>query len=136
MQTSALCSKCGASHDPSLQSVGTLSRKIVSVLFADLKGSTRAISGIDAESAMLLLRPLLAVMSAAVRDHGGTLLEMRGDGIYASFGAADATEDHALAASRAAIDIKQRLKVAGRTTLPVHIGINTGEVCTQLGWRL
>src|SRR5262245_56463100 len=102
------CSECGAQLQPQASEPPPgPSRRMATVLFADLKGSTQAISAIDAEAAMLRIRPLISAMAAAVREHGGTVIEVRGDGILSSFGALDSLDDHALAACRAALAIRQ-----------------------------
>ena len=78
-QGAKFCSECGARHQPlSPQHAVNPSRKVATVLFADLKGSTQAISAIDAEAAMLRIRPLIIAMATAVREHGGTVIEVRG----------------------------------------------------------
>src|SRR5215813_7157977 len=132
-QGAKFCSECGAQlrqQRPDL----TLSpsRKLATVLFADLKGSTQAISAIDAEAAMLRIRPMVHAMAAAVREHGGTVIEVRGDGILSGFGALDSLDDHALAACRAALAIRRSAKTS-QVSLPVRIGIHTGEVIVTPG---
>ena len=132
-QGAKFCSECGAQlrqQRPDL----TLSpsRKLATVLFADLKGSTQAISAIDAEAAMLRIRPMVHAMAAAVREHGGTVIEVRGDGILSGFGALDSLDDHALAACRAALAIRRSAKTS-QVSLPVRIGIHTGEVIVSPG---
>jgi class 3 adenylate cyclase/tetratricopeptide (TPR) repeat protein len=115
------------------QAAAQSSRKIATVLFADIKGSTKAISAIDAEAAMLRIRPMINAMAAAVRDQGGTVIEVRGDGILSGFGALDSLEDHPLAACRAALAIRQSAKGGASSGLPVRIGIHTGEVIVTPG---
>jgi class 3 adenylate cyclase/tetratricopeptide (TPR) repeat protein len=129
------CSECGAALEtaPATQVTGQASRKIATVLFADIKGSTKAISAIDAESAMLRIRPIINAMAAAVREQGGTVIEVRGDGILSGFGALDSLEDHALAACRAALAIRQAAKSGASPGLPVRVGIHTGEVIVTPG---
>src|SRR5215470_2726050 len=133
-QGAKFCSECGAQLQPQPpQPARNPSRKVATVLFADLKGSTQAISAIDAESAMLRIRPLISAMAAAVREHGGTVIEVRGDGILSGFGALDSLDDHALAACRAALAIRQAANSASAACLPVRIGIHTGEVIVVPG---
>src|SRR5690349_9329490 len=86
-QGAKFCSECGAplQAETTTQPAAQASRRLATVLFADLKGSTQAISAIDAESAMLRLKPMISAMAAAVRDHGGTVIEVRGDGILSGF---------------------------------------------------
>ncbi len=82
---------------------------------------------------MLRIRPLINAMAAAVREHGGTVIEVRGDGILSGFGALDSLDDHPLAACRAALAIRQSAKTGSPLNLPVRIGIHTGEVIVSPG---
>src|SRR5262245_43100108 len=129
------CSDCGTPLEAqgSSHAASQASRKVVTVLFADIKGSTKAISAIDAEAAMLRIKPMVNAMAAAVREQGGTVFEVRGDGILSGFGALDSLEDHPLAACRAALVIRQAAKGASSSGLPVRIGIHTGEVIVAPG---
>src|SRR5712691_11786347 len=78
-------------------------RKLVTVLFADLKGSTELIEGLDPEEARTLLEPALHVMMDAVHRYEGTVNQVLGDGIMALFGAPVAHEDHAVRACYAGL---------------------------------
>src|SRR5437762_7980286 len=78
-------------------------RKQVTVLFADLKGSTELIADLDPEEAQTLLDPALHVMMDAVYRYEGTVNQVLGDGIMALFGAPVAHEDHAVRACYAAL---------------------------------
>src|SRR5207344_2113326 len=71
-------------------------RKFVTVLFADLKGSTELIADRDPEEARKLLDPVLEHMCEAVEKYGGTVSQLLGDGILALFGAPVSWEDHAV----------------------------------------
>src|SRR2546429_7296032 len=71
-------------------------RKQVTVLFADLKGSTELIRDLDPETAQQLLDPALRYMMDAVHRYEGTVNQVLGDGIMALFGAPVAHEDHAV----------------------------------------
>ena len=62
-------------------------RKQVTVLFADLKGSTELIADLDPEAARRLLDPALERMMDAVHRFEGTVNQVLGDGIMALFGA-------------------------------------------------
>jgi hypothetical protein len=73
-------------------------RKQVTVLFADLKGSTELIAGLDPEAARRLLDPALHTMMEAVHRYEGTVNQVLGDGIMALFGASIAHEGHAVRA--------------------------------------
>src|SRR5438093_7432733 len=78
-------------------------RKQVTVLFADLKGSTELIRDLDPEQAQALLDPALHAMMEAVHRFEGTVNQVLGDGIMALFGAPVAHEDHAVRACYAAL---------------------------------
>src|SRR5262249_40888492 len=73
-------------------------RKQVTVLFADLKGSTELIRDLDPEAAQHLLDPALQQMIEAVHRFEGMVNQVLGDGIMALFGAPLAHEDHAVRA--------------------------------------
>src|SRR5713226_1585053 len=68
-------------------------RKIVTVLFADLKGSTELMEDLDPEAAHAIVAPLLRIMVDAVQRYGGYVARTTGDGIFALFGAPTAYED-------------------------------------------
>src|SRR5262245_26296500 len=82
-------------------------RKQVTVLFADLKGSTELLADRDPEDARKLLDPLLERMMEAVHRYEGTVSRVMGDGIMALFGAPLAHEDHAVRACYAALRMQE-----------------------------
>ena len=113
-------------------------RKQVTVLFADLKGSTELISGLDPEAARTLLDPALHAMMAAVHRYEGTVNQVLGDGIMALFGAPIAHEDHAVRACYAALamqDAMRRYSAEVRRTqgltVQLRVGLNSGEVVVR-----
>ena len=81
-------------------------RKQITVLFADLKGSTELIRDLDPEDAQALLDGAIQAMMAAVHRYEGTVNQVLGDGIMALFGAPLAHEDHAVRACYAALAIQ------------------------------
>src|SRR5215468_9983816 len=85
-------------------------RKQVTVLFADLKGSTELIRDLDPEAAQRLLDPALQHMMDAVHRYEGTVNQVLGDGIMALFGAPVAHEDHAVRACYAALAMQTALR--------------------------
>jgi class 3 adenylate cyclase len=113
-------------------------RKQVTVLFADLKGSTELIQGLDPEAAQQLLDPALQRMMDAVHRFEGTVNQVLGDGIMALFGAPIAHEDHALRACYAALAMQAAMRayteeVRHRQGLELHmrVGLNSGEVVVR-----
>src|SRR5262249_24987158 len=85
-------------------------RKQVTVLFADLKGSTELIRALDPEAAQSLLDPALQCMMDAVHRFEGTVNQVLGDGIMTLFGAPVAHEDHAVRACYAALAMQAALR--------------------------
>jgi len=103
-------------------------RKLVSVLFADIRSSTALIEQLDPEDAIDRLRPALQAMREAVHRFGGIVSHERGDGIMALFGAPVAEDNHATRACRAALDIHDRLQGIGDPDLMIRVGVHSGEV--------
>src|SRR6266849_6888000 len=85
-------------------------RKQVTVLFADLKGSTELIRDLAPEAAQRLLDQALHVMMDAVHRYEGTVNQVLGDGIMALFGAPVAHEDHAVRACYAALAMQAAMR--------------------------
>ena len=85
-------------------------RKQVTVLFADIRGSTRLLEGLDPEEAQKLIDPVLRVMMDAVHRYEGTVNQVLGDGIMALFGAPLAHEDHAVRACYAALAMQEEMR--------------------------
>ena len=113
-------------------------RKLVTVLFADLKGSTELEENLDPEEARALVDPALQLMIHAVRRYDGYVVQSTGDGIFALFGAPVAHEDHPQRALYAALRMQQelrrysaKLREQGTAPLELRIGANTGEVVVR-----
>src|SRR6266481_3579002 len=113
-------------------------RKQVTVLFADIRGSTRLLEGLDPEEAQKLIDPVLRVMMDAVHRYEGTVNQVLGDGIMALFGAPLAHEDHALRACYSALAMQEemrryrrRLGQSEEAGLQIGIGMNSGEVVVR-----
>jgi predicted ATPase/class 3 adenylate cyclase len=113
-------------------------RKQVTVLFADIKGSTELIEGLDPEEARRLLDPALHIMMKAVHRYEGTVNQVLGDGIMALFGAPIAHEDHALRACYAALALQSAIQPYAEEVRRTHgmllqlrVGLNSGEVVVR-----
>jgi class 3 adenylate cyclase len=113
-------------------------RKLVTVLFADLKDSTELIRGLDPEAAQQLLDPALHCMMAAVHRFEGTVNQVLGDGIMALFGAPLAHEDHALRACYAALAMQTAMRAytdevrcSRGLELRMRVGLNSGGVVVR-----
>jgi len=110
-------------------------RKTVTALFADIKGSTALMEGLDPEAAHAIVDPVLRLMIEAVHRYEGYVARSTGDGIFALFGAPIAHEDHPQRALYAALRLQEelkryaiRLREAGELPIEARVGINTGEV--------
>lgn len=113
-------------------------RKQVTVLFADLKGSTEHVADRDPEEARFLLDPILERMMEAVHRYEGTVNQVMGDGVMALFGAPLACEDHAIRACYSALTMQDSIKkyaedVRRREGVPlqIRVGLNSGEVLVR-----
>src|SRR5712664_1439031 len=113
-------------------------RKQITVLFADLKGSTELIEGLDPEEARKLLDPALHVMMDAVHRYEGTVNQVLGDGIMALFGAPVAHEDHAVRACYTALAMQAAMRRYAEEVRRFHglemqarVGLNSGEVVVR-----
>src|SRR5712692_275716 len=113
-------------------------RKTVTVLFADIKGSTALIEDLDPEDARLIIDPALKLMMEAVHRYEGYVAQSMGDGILALFGAPIAHEDHAQRALYAALRMQEesrrfaeKLRLEKGTNVQIRMGINTGEVVVR-----
>jgi class 3 adenylate cyclase len=103
-------------------------RKIATVLFADLVGSTALASEEDPERVRALLERFYTAMATEIEAAGGTIEKFAGDAVMAAFGAPAAQEDHAERALHAALAMQHRLGELFGDTLSARIGVNTGDV--------
>jgi len=106
-------------------------RKHVTVIFADVRGSTALIDKLDPEDALEVLGPVLQVLMDAIHQHDGFVNQVRGDGVMALFGAPIAIEDHAVQACRAALAMQADIDELNRKTgndIALRVGMNSGQV--------
>src|SRR5213083_14506 len=103
-------------------------RKLATVLFADLVGSTELGGSQDPERTRVLLGRFYDAMAEEIERAGGTVEKFIGDAVMAAFGAPTALEDHAERALHAALAMQQRLAELFGDGLALRIGVNTGEV--------
>src|SRR5437660_1927045 len=110
-----------------------MQRKIVTVLFCDVTGSTALGESLDPEALRTLLARYFEEMKAIVQSHGGTVEKFIGDAVMAVFGVPVVHEDDALRAVRAAAEMRDALPKLG---IQARLGLNSGEVVTGTGERL
>ena len=110
-------------------------RKDVTVIFADLTGSTELATRLDPEDLRGVLRPFFDAMVEEIERFGGTVEKFIGDAIMAVFGVPVAHEDDPERAVRAAFAMQARMEPLNREVteraggdLDLRVGVNTGEV--------
>ena len=108
-------------------------RKVVSVLFCDVVGSTALGESTDPEALRALLARYFDRMKGIIESHGGSVEKFVGDAVMAVFGVPVVHEDDALRACRAALEMRDALPILG---IQGRIGVNTGEVVTGTEERL
>lgn len=110
-------------------------RKVVTILFADLRGSTALAEQLAPEAVVGVLNAYLGAMARSVFAHGGILDKFLGDGLMAVFGVLDDGTNGAAPAARAALEIRrviaqlngERIR-RGEPEIRYGIGIHIGEV--------
>jgi class 3 adenylate cyclase/tetratricopeptide (TPR) repeat protein len=107
----------------------------VTVLFADLAGSTALGELLDPEDVRVLQSELFELVNTEVERHGGTTQKFAGDAVVAVFGIPSAHEDDPERAVRAGLAVQDRFgpfieRVQGRygADVGLRIGVNTGDV--------
>jgi class 3 adenylate cyclase/tetratricopeptide (TPR) repeat protein len=124
------CGYCGAA----LAAPAPERRKLATLVFCDLSGSTALGEQTDSEATRTLMLSYFHEMRQVLERHGGTVEKFVGDAVLAVFGVPEAHEDDALRGCRAALEMQERMEslrtrvggAGGR--LAIRIGVNTGEV--------
>ncbi len=133
----AFCGACGASltsaAPPPVSS--TEERKVVTILFADVTGSTAIAERLDPEQMRAIMARFFDAMAQVIVGFEGTVEKFIGDEVMAVFGLPTAHEDDPERAVRAALAMRERLQelngeleASRGISLQMRIGINTGEV--------
>lgn len=109
-------------------------RKPVTILFADIVGSTSLAEGLDPEEWKEIVNGTHQRMSEAIYRYEGTIAQLLGDGLLAFFGAPITHEDDPVRAVLAAVDIQEQIREYEFSLRGVidqfqlRIGINSGTV--------
>lgn len=134
------CASCGMALIDSSQVVEE--RKVATILFADITGSTALGEQLDPERMRRLLTTYFGAMSAIIESWGGRLEKFIGDAIMATFGVPASREDDPERAMRAALEMLERLESLNAdfsqrhgVTMQIRIGINTGDVIAPVNPR-
>lgn len=128
------CPSCGAPTTP--EPVGE--RKVVTVLFADLAGSTELAAHLDPERFREIMTAFYEMASNELTSLRGRAEKFIGDAVMAMFGIPLAHDDDALRAVRAGLRIRDGTARLGKSLglsepLQVRVGINSGPVATGPG---
>lgn len=149
MRSCPSCHEAVGTHDRFCPACGTRlpdggsltsERRLVTVVFADLVGSTQMTAALDPEAVRETARGWFARVRAEVEKHGGHVEKFAGDGVMAVFGVPNLHDDDAARAARAALDIvdaTERYAAALPARLgeamAVRVGLESGEVVIALG---
>ncbi len=127
------CAFCGAPLQPSGRAAEE--RRLVTVLFADVSGSTALGETLDPEDVRALLARFYAIAQEVMATHGGTLEKFIGDAVMAVFGLPQAHGDDPQRALAAALELRERVRSDSKLgdRLPIRVGVNTGEVVAARG---
>ncbi|HEX2090525.1 MAG TPA: adenylate/guanylate cyclase domain-containing protein, partial [Actinomycetota bacterium] len=130
------CLNCGTTL---AEAAPARERKLVTVLFADVTGSTTLGEQMDPERLKDVMSAYFDAMREEIQAEGGTVEKFIGDAVMAVFGVPKAHEDDAARALRAALRMRDRLTQLNDDIFPKHgvalrarIGVNSGEVLAQL----
>jgi class 3 adenylate cyclase/tetratricopeptide (TPR) repeat protein len=105
-------------------------RKLATVLFVDLVGSTALVASADPEVVRRRVNRYFSEVTNCIEAHGGVVEKFAGDAVLAAFGVPQAHEDDAERAIKAAFAILDQVHELG---LEAHIGIESGEVVVDDG---
>src|SRR4051794_36921961 len=128
----AFCPFCGTPL-PESAARGRETRKVVTILFCDLTGSTELGERLDPEALRSLLAQYFERMAGIVERHGGSVEKFIGDAVMAVFGVPVVHEDDALRALRAAVEMRDAFPALGCRG---RVGVMTGEGVTRATERL
>ncbi|MGH3065927.1 MAG: ATP-binding protein [Gaiellaceae bacterium] len=105
-----------------------MERKLATVLFVDIVDSTGLVTGSDPEVVRRRVNKFFETVSHCVSQHGGIVEKFAGDAVLAAFGVAQAHEDDAQRAARAALSMRTAV---GDLGLRARIGIEAGELVVE-----
>ena len=117
------------------QRAATSERRPLTILFADIAGSTTIAEKLDPEDWTVLVQQAFDRLNTIASRYGGTVARLMGDGVLVFFGAPVAHEDDPERAVRCGLDMVREIAGLGGPThaahsvpLQVRVGINTGPV--------
>ena len=137
--TAVFCSRCGVALQDEVHRGAPVDereeRRVVTILFADLAGSTALGERLDPEDVRELQGQLYSLVNDEVERFGGVTEKFVGDAVLAVFGIPRAHEDDAERAVRAALAVQRafgpfaaRVRETFQAEVGLRIGVNTGDV--------
>jgi DNA-binding SARP family transcriptional activator len=127
---------------PELQAAAPAARRLVSIVFADLVGSTGLAERLDPESMHGLLDRFTDVCGEVIERHGGTVEGFIGDAVVGVFGLTELHEDDALRAVRSAVELREAVTALSAelerergVEIAMKLGVESGEVFLGAGSR-
>src|SRR3954467_14481362 len=140
-----ICPNCGGENPDGFRHCGFCGsplaapaverRKLATLVFCDMSGSTAMGERVDAEAVQGMMLSYFHEMRGALEQHGGAVEKFVGDAVLAVFGVPEAHEDDALRACRAAREMQERMGLLNEEferrfgqRIALRIGVNTGEV--------
>jgi class 3 adenylate cyclase/tetratricopeptide (TPR) repeat protein len=137
-ESAKFCSECGTAL-AAVPAARREERKVVTVVFADLVGSTARAERLDPEDVRAILAPYHDRLRQELEGRGGTVEKFIGDAVVGVFGAPAAHEDDQERAVRAALAIQEAIaelnEADAQLELEVRIGVHTGEALVNVGAR-
>jgi tetratricopeptide (TPR) repeat protein len=127
------CDACGTSL-AARPTTDAVARKVVTIVFADLIGSTALHERLDPESVSRLMDRYHRAVRVPIEAHGGTVVQLLGDGVMSAFGVPRVAEDDAIRAVRAAVAVQEAFREFAREeqavlgSVGLRVAVNTGEV--------
>lgn len=111
-------------------------RKLVTIMFVDIVGSTRMVRDLDPEENLEIMDTALKRLSAPIEGYGGRVTRFMGDGFVAVFGDPVAHETDAEMAVRAGLEVlaisqeyaAELVNRRGIVDFDIRIGVHTGQV--------
>src|ERR671911_1963806 len=129
------CNACGARLGGAEPGTATGERRVVTMLFCDVRGSTSMAEDLDPEDWTDVMNAAFEHLIEPVYRYEGTVARLMGDAILAFFGAPTAHEDDPQRAVMAGLEIvssvtalREKLARERGLDLNVRVGINTGPV--------
>ncbi len=126
---------CMMCSNPLGRTIAADRRKVVTILFADMKGSTQLGERLEPEALRGVMTRFYAVARGILERHGGTVEKFIGDAVMCVFGVPRVSEDDAMKAVRAALDFRDAVEVMNAELIELYgsgvqirTGVNTGDV--------